>query len=330
MPLEQLYHHLSECVFNPNAIVIGDKQQDQITKLNDEVSRLEEDITMLNAKVDRQREDMTKLSDTTCRDDFSKLNDELSSVRCQVTHSQIVISQQREEITKLTDELSRIHLEVERQRETFAKFSKEVVGIQLKDIWNLSVDPGRQWEELTELSGSIQRDEEFMKVIDATPGKWQICENMKTTTEQPLILEYDANQQDAFAQAFLALAPTTPAFRIKVLNVDRYITIGLTRKGHPTNIPVGVTNKSIGFFNDGCVYVNSEWQYIGKEWINGDIIECRIIFPENFVNDGKTNVEVNFIHNGQLIFSKYVEMPMDGFHPSVYMWSNQLPKIEFF
>lgn len=323
---------------------VKERQQEKYTELSDEVDTQRDQTSKLSDELGRQREDLIRRHEEQItkfieeigrqRGRISKLNDVLSSIRGRVKHCENVINQQVNESIKLTDEVSRIHLESESQREEFTKLSNKVVGMHREDILKLSDEPGRQREDLTKLvdEDKIQR-EKNLKVMDVTTPKWQIFNNMKTSIDQPLILEHGGKRDSVpFAQLLYSLEPTTPVFKIKVLdtNVDTFIIIGLTPKGHLTNSPE-LTYKSIGYCNKGFFYVNGGCRCVGEKWENDDIIECRINFPNNFINDGQTNVEVNFTRNGQSMFSKDMEMPIDGFFPTVDMWSgsDRLPKIEF-
>lgn len=334
MPLERLQHHLTECDFNPNAEVICDKGCNiKITQDEYEASNC---FTHLANRQQKQQEQITKLSVEVRRqqDEISKLNDELSSVRGQVPHSECAISEPREEITTLNDELSSVPFEVERPREDFTKLSEEVARMQREEISKLSEEHGRKRKDCTKLTyedNIQQEEEENMKVIDAISTKWQICENMKTLVDQPLVLEHGGDREGAFAQTFHSLDPATPVVKIQVLYVGNLITIGLTPKGHSSDTIPGFTHNSIGFCSDGYVFANNKSQNVGQVWKNGDIIECRIKFPDSFITDGETKVEVNFTHNGQLAVSKDIEMPIDGFFPTVFMsrFSHQFCKIQF-
>lgn len=176
----------------------------------------------------------------------------------------------------------------------------------------------RQQKEIAKLSEEVCRQQEITKHID----NWQVCDNIKISIDQPNILEFDGDSNNAYAQSSSSLEPRNSNFKIHILNGGKYnsIAIGLTRKGFTTYVAPGYNDGFIGYSSIGELWIDKRTEKIGQKWKSGDNVECGIKFPSNFINDGTKCVEVYFSVNEQSLITKSVKMPRDGFFPTILMF----------
>lgn len=272
----------------------------------------------------------------------------MSVVHCEAKRSANVIKRQQEltnEINLQRKETTKINDEVRQQRKDLTKLTDEG-KLQRKEILKLYDDVRlyvnvilRQRRVVSKLShewgpqqGEIIKLNDKTRIIYKSTPKWRVCENINTFIDRPQILEHGGSYYSALAQTLCSLEPTSSRFKIKVLKKFNHIVMVLTPIGELyANDPYpGFSDKSTGY-ESGQIHVNNAYQKVGDEWKNGDIIECGIKFPENFVNDGETEVEVYFSINGRLTVKKVMIMPLHGFFPTVYMenGSGDAARIEF-
>lgn len=232
------------------------------------------------------------------------------------------VDRQKEEIAKLTEDLSR-------KLEQNLTLNDEVTR-------SANVIQSQQVEIKKHCDGVLHLLQGTMKVFNTlkTPAdtipSFKICENMTTYVDQPQILEHKGNGLEAFAQFNSSFEPSSPSFKLKVsCTLSDDLVIGLTRRGYSTQTSPGYKDRSVGFCSFGHAFVNGKRRNLGQPWGNGDIVECGIKFPNDFENDGNTDVEIYFTINDELQFSEMMKIPYDGFFPTVYMWSKGgTPKVE--
>lgn len=164
---------------------------------------------------------------------------------------------------------------------------------------------------------------EHFKTLSNATAMWQVCDNMNISISinQPNILEFgNDNSKSSFAQSFLYLE-SRKSFKIQILNARGIIGIGLTRKGHPIDEIPGF-HEGFGYSSIGLLDVRRKSEKVGTKWKVGDIIECGIEFPWMNIDESDITgniAEICVLRNGQLITKTQVEMPDDGFFPTVYM-----------
>lgn len=160
-----------------------------------------------------------------------------------------------------------------------------------------------------------------------TPSRWQVLCNLKLLNDQnDQVLEVDDQSFHAFAQSNCALEPTNPHFKIKLLNFDyfKYMAIGLSSKGHLTDVVPGLYEQSVGFDSTGDLIVNKISKKVGKEWKVGDVLECGIRYPNNFLDSQRASVKLYLKINEQLVTETKVLMPTNGYFTTIYMYEGVL------
>lgn len=170
-------------------------------------------------------------------------------------------------------------------------------------------------EQITQLNYQVNHEEVQLK--------WKVCSKIKISFDQPNILEVLGDSSSGLAQSLYSLDSAKPCFKVQILY--GVSMIGLTRKERTTTI--GFRHMSLGY-SSGRVWVDADDESIGPNWKNGDIIECRIKFPNNFINDGSMYVEVYFSLNNKLVTRKLYQMPRDGLFPTCYM--TRYAKLKYF
>lgn len=158
----------------------------------------------------------------------------------------------------------------------------------------------------------IQLNDEMHRV--EVPLNWQVCSKIKISFDHPNVLEVLGDSSSGLAQSAYPLDSTTPCFKVQILY--GVSVIGLTRKERTAT--TGFRHMSLGY-SSGRIWVDADDEVAGVNWKNGDIIECGIKFPNNFVNDGTMYVEVYFCLNRKLVACKLYKMPTDGLYPTCYM-----------
>lgn len=170
-----------------------------------------------------------------------------------------------------------------------------------------------------------------MQILDATiftiPSKWQELCNLKLSSDEDgQVLEVEGQSLHAFAQSTSVLGPTNPHFKIKLMNFDhfKYMAVGFSSKGHLTDQVPGLYEQSMGYDSTGDLIANNISKKVGMEWKVGDVIECGIKYPDNFVDNRRVNVKLYFKRNEQFVAETKVLMPTGGYFPTIYMFEGVL------
>lgn len=192
-----------------------------------------------------------------------------------------------------------------------------------------------QQKLITKLNGEIKRirpdDDDAIRKQSNTPiriPQWQKSFNVKTSTDQPNILNFGHNPGSAFAQSLHPLNKENRCFKTQLLSNCGHdsiaICIGLTQKCHPIDIPPGHSDGSIGYRCCGTLYYDKCESISSTACKVNDIIECGIKFSKNFFNDGCHSVLVYFSRNGKAFMKKVIRMPVDGLFPTIFMFDIHL------
>lgn len=184
-----------------------------------------------------------------------------------------------------------------------------------------------QENEIKKLRAELsEQKEHFERIINAsgsksssivyTPLKWLVCYNTKI--EEPNILKVNNPSTFGFVQSDNFLETTKSSFKVHLSGTKHWrhlIWIGLTRRGHRSDRDP--ERGSIVYCGGGLVIADTENIPMGPEWKDGDVIECGIKFPKNFINDGNHNAPVYFHRNDELVFVKPFQIPRDGLFPTI-------------
>lgn len=145
--------------------------------------------------------------------------------------------------------------------------------------------------------------------------------NMKVNFDKTNILEYDGGpDNEAFAQLPYCLEPKNPYFEIKVLDIGEheYISLGLSCRKFLGNGKANWGEPFISYRSYGKVFLDGKCLTNGLKWEKGDIVKCGIEFPDKFLNDGKTDVQVSFWKNNETVSENCsMKMPIDWLFPTV-------------
>lgn len=256
--------------------------------------------------------------------------------RCQYKHNCLVhladrLSAQDERICNITATLN------EDYRLVVTKLNQEVNQLQAQ-VSKLTRDVTSQQKRITKLNDELKRvrpqSEELQKLCNAStmliqaPPKWQKYINMKYSIDQPNVLEFGYNPGTAFAQSLHPLNQSNPSFKTQILSDCGFdsigIGVGLTQKGHSTDVPPGHSDGSIGYRCCGKLYYDKCESVTSHACKVKDIIECGIKFPKNFINDGHRSVVVYFSKNGISFLKKMIRIPLDGLFATIYMFDVHL------
>lgn len=135
----------------------------------------------------------------------------------------------------------------------------------------------------------------------------------------------------AYAQFARRLTSVNSYFRIRIssIGVGECVAIGLTQTDDQNDL-LGRKIGSIGYHEKGTLMVDGK-AYVGYQKLkSGDIIECGIIYPKNFENT--PSCEVYFIVNHALVVKKTMEIPVEGYFPTIRMsiLPNSVAKVEYY
>lgn len=214
-------------------------------------------------------------------------------------------------IKKLNDELS-LHRDQHLQ-----------TGLHKQQLANVI---RRQQQEIAELR---------RKQLTTTPFKWQICHNMKIDESNNLEIDDPKSSTFAFVQSYYPLKPEKPSFRIQLSKSSpsenssdqrNLIWIGLTRKGH--SIARNAEAGSIVCIWNGRIQMDEEYVASSSKWIVGDFIKVGIDFTESFMSECDNSAIVNVHKNEELCFDHRMEIPRDGFFPTVCIYGGDT-KVKF-
>lgn len=155
---------------------------------------------------------------------------------------------------------------------------------------------------------------------------------MRISSDWPYVLEPISSGRFcwAFAQFANRLTRENCYFKVRISSIgdDGYVVIGLTQFGHQDELP-GCKIGSIGYHNKGEVVADGIAQFGLQKLKAGDIIECGIMYPhDQVVSTG----EVFFFINQKRIVKKVMELPAEGYFPTIRMgsFSSSVPKVEYF
>ncbi len=223
-------------------------------------------------------------------------------------------------------------------RQQVVKLNAEVSHLQAQ-VSKLSRDVISQQKCITKLNDELKRsqpcDEEIQRLRSETKFtttlQWQKTFNMNISVDEPNILEFGHNTGSAYAQSLHPLTPTNHCFKIQILSDCGHnsvgIGIGLTQKGHPSNIPPGHSDGSIGYRCCGELYYDKCESIASHACKVNDHIECGIKYAKTFVNNGNRSVVVYFSKNGIIFSKKMIRMPVDGLFPTVFLFDVHLDGI---
>lgn len=201
------------------------------------------------------------------------------------------------------------------------EFNTETKKSFLKDDMDCGFVSGRLFEET--ILGDEQIVEFDENMITNDLSKWQELCHIKVHYEFDYqILEVEGEPIHAFAQSFSTLEPSNPSFKIKILNFEysKYMAVGLSSKGHPSDKIPGLYPNSIGYDSTGDLVNDRKSNKVGNEWKVSDVIECGIKFPKDFINTENTKVKIYFKKNEQLISETSLRMPKDSYFPTIYIF----------
>ena len=159
-----------------------------------------------------------------------------------------------------------------------------------------------------------------MTVPSMWTKQWQKICNMKISKDNPNIFESSTDDNGATAQLLNPLQPTNSSFKVEILK-QGVISIGLTSTDHPIHNSMGTAmgyyEDSVGYCSRGSIIVDRKETTVSRNWQIGEIIECGIIFPYNFVNYGNQIVTVYFTKNNELVSKVMTKMPSENFFPTI-------------
>lgn len=180
-----------------------------------------------------------------------------------------------------------------------------------KEITKLKLVLSLQQEEIAELR--YESD-----ITWNGPLKWQQTQNMCISQLNILKMDGNPNFNFGFAQSDHALEPTKRRFKIRLSTpMDSIkIWIGLTRKGYP---PKTVSEKQSIRYQGQYVKDDAENHLVFLKCKNGDVIECGIEFPKDFINDGNCNASAYLSVNRKSTLRKQLILPKDGFFPTIFL-----------
>lgn len=224
-----------------------------------------------------------------CLDEVAKLNEQVNQLQAQVSKLRRDVTSQQKHITKLNGELKRLQ------------------GPQPQD---------KEIEMLRNPSADV--------IHVLAPLQWRKSLNMKVSIDQANILEFGHSSGSSFAQLLHPVNQENPCFRAQILSYcgrdSVGISIGLTQKGHSTNVPPGQSEGSIGYRCCGKLYYDKCESVTSHACKVSDTIECGIKFTKNFINDGNHSVLVYFSKNGLSFLKKIIKLPVDGLFPTIYVY----------
>lgn len=180
-----------------------------------------------------------------------------------------------------------------------------------KEVTKLKLILSRQQEEIAELRYELD-------ITWNGPLKWQQTQNMCISQPNMLKMDENPNFNFGFAQSDHALEPTKHHFRIHLSTLmdSIKIWIGLTRKGYP---PKTVSEKQSIRYQGHYLKDDTENHVVFLKCKNGDVIECGIEFPMDFINDGSRSASVYLTVNQKSTLRKHLPIPMEGFFPTIFL-----------
>lgn len=142
------------------------------------------------------------------------------------------------------------------------------------------------------------------------PLKWKVYDNVKT--KKTNILKVSNPSTFGFVKSEYPLEPARPFFKVHVLGIEnknyRYTFIGLYPKIQTDRTPAAVV-----YTDAGTIGINDDIVDNGPKWKVGDIIECGIKFPNNFIDYENHSVTLYLSRNEELIYElPSVRIAKDG------------------
>lgn len=303
--------HLAHCEYSSNLEIVCDKGCNLKVKRSEYISNC---FVHLVDRLSRQEETFFKIThalDAQNQQEVTSLNEEVNRLQVQVIKLSRNVTSQQKLITKLDKEVKRLRL-------------------QSVNSVNLVKHQGGEIEKFDDVSTTL---------VQTTPKvipQWQKCFNMSISIDQPNILEFGINSGSAFAQSLYPLNQANTCFKIQILSDCGLnsigIGIGLTQKGHPTDVPPGHSEGSIGYRCCGKLLYDKSESVTSNACKVNDIIECGVKFPKNYIKKGSYSVVVYFAKNSASFLKKLIRMPFDGLFPTIYMFDIHLGttvKIEY-
>lgn len=175
-------------------------------------------------------------------------------------------------------------------------------------------------DEVSHLRLYHQQEEKTKADPSTWTKQWQKICNMKISNDRPNYFEGSTEDNGASAQLQQFLHPMNPSFKVEIIE-QGVMSVGLTSTDHPLHnsmsVAMGYYENSIGYRSAGTMTIDTKEIKVGRNWQVGDLIECGIIFPHNFVNDGKQIVTVFFKKNRQVVGEVNVKMPRENLFPTI-------------
>lgn len=230
-------------------------------------------------------------------------------------HLANIIFRQGKEIIKLNDEVGRVRCQLETCGNIKSRQSKEISG-QGEETTKIDDEQREPPENFVN-----RQEEELQNIIlfNKPPySYWEINGDMKISLGQSHILE--CADTYVAAKFVYPLDASNSCIKIQILNIsggEYPIGLGLTRKEHSIDNGPLYLEGSICYLSNGSVRVDGKLQKFVQEWEIGAIVECGIKFPNDFLNDGTTSVEVYFSVNEHPVFKNVMKMPQKGYFPTI-------------
>lgn len=184
-----------------------------------------------------------------------------------------------------------------------------------KEITQLKLLLSHQQEEIAELR--YESD-----ILLNGPLNWQQTQNMCINKPNILKMDDNPNFNFGFAQSDHALEPAMSSFKVQLSTCTESsvkIWIGLTRNGF---LPRTVSEMPSIRYQGHYVKDDTDNHLIFLKCKNGDVIECGIEFPKDFIDNGSCSASVYLCVNQKSIFRKNVSIPKNGFFPTIFLRDN--------
>lgn len=214
---------------------------------------------------------------------------------------------------------------VNRLQDENRKLNDEI-GSQYKEINNELSHIRSQLEHFQNALSNQQQHTTQLSDISSTslrPLKWQKCFNVKITKSNILKLNntLSALFVGGFVQSDYPLEPAKSTFKIHLLSISEAYRIGLIQRTHESEF--------IYYDCFGCINFSGVKVHDGPKWEVGDVIECGVKFPKNFVSDGNQSAIVYVSKNDERIFEKSITIPKDGLLPMISLYGKDT-RLQYF
>lgn len=304
--LENLQHHLSICEYNSNSVFSCDKETTKnncSSHLANRVKAQEKDISNLIHELNNQKVHFEQV-----------VNGELSN---QKQHFEHMMKALQEQIRKLNDgskkEITKLSRQLCNQREHFERIVNGLHNRKLIDSSETTLSHQRQ--EITDLSDKSK--------LSVSTVKWQVINNMidKKNILSTAKKLYGCSGTLGYVQSRYYLEPTKSYCKIRMLNSScKSSWIGLTCKVEGQfSFSLRI---SFIYASDGEVIVHNKHVLNGSAWKQGDVIECGITFPKNFIDNGNDKVLVYFTKNEEIVFKKPFKIRCNELFPTIQTFND--------